>query len=101
MKYIVISKKISTDDYNKLEKFIKDYIKKLIKNKSITSYKDIEKQYITQKIGNDSVKRCRWDVFWGLFRSNKKFNEFIGKLYDTGINDDNLDAYLKSIVAKL
>jgi hypothetical protein len=101
MKYIVIGKKIEDADYKKLEKFVKAYIKKVVKVNKVSSYADIEKEYIEQKIGNDPCKRARWDIFWGMFRSDPKFKEFILAIYDKGVNDDNLDRYLKTIVAKL
>lgn len=108
MQYVEITAiKANKDDLLKLEKDYVTIAKKALKGIKLT-YNEYVDQFKEDKRVKDPEKRARWDLFYymrEILRKQDKIDahyELMDRLYkEQGINDTNLDRYLKKFTKKL
>lgn len=86
--------KIKESDYNTL----KAAAQKVQKN----SPEITPETYKTNKVGKDTNKRFRWDLYWSALKNLRgtNQNEFVSRIYKYA-DDSHIDTALKKIVKEL
>lgn len=87
--------KISSDDYDYLKDLIARNMKRVGSDKLKEHYDNLKNDPRVKDID----KRYRWDLFYCVHMNER--TELMDRLYSQGINDENFDRYLKSILKEV